>query len=70
MDKVNCLLLNHLPLNLCLFICLIIIATIYCSDTIGDRPRPLPVVDELKHATDVTERKTPPAWDYDVRSLL
>ncbi|KAL6535095.1 E3 ubiquitin-protein ligase ORTHRUS 2 [Orobanche minor] len=37
----------------------------WTSDTIGDRPRPLPLVEELKHATDITERKGSPAWDYD-----
>ncbi|KAK4488729.1 hypothetical protein RD792_004509 [Penstemon davidsonii] len=37
----------------------------WTSDTIGDRQRPLPHVEELKHAIDVTERKGSPAWDYD-----
>ncbi|KAI7724728.1 LOW QUALITY PROTEIN: hypothetical protein M8C21_004605, partial [Ambrosia artemisiifolia] len=37
----------------------------WTSDEIGDRPRPLPTIKELKEATDVTERKTPPSWDYD-----
>ena len=69
MDKVTCLLLYHLVLNLHLFVGLILISTIYCRDTRGDRPRPLPVVNELVHAIDITERETPPAWDYDVRSL-
>lgn len=39
-----------------------------CSDTHGDHPRSsLPPVPELKLATDITERKGNPAWDYDVR---
>lgn len=37
-----------------------------CSDEHGDRPRPLPIIQELKKATDITERKESPAWDYDV----
>ncbi|KAM0002855.1 putative [histone H3]-lysine(4) N-trimethyltransferase chromatin regulator PHD family [Helianthus debilis subsp. tardiflorus] len=37
----------------------------WTSDEIGDRPRPLPNIKELKEATDVTERKSPPSWDYD-----
>ncbi|KAL2547258.1 E3 ubiquitin-protein ligase [Forsythia ovata] len=37
----------------------------WTSDTHGDRPRELPIVEELKHATDITERKKSPAWDYD-----
>lgn len=36
------------------------------SDEHGDRPRPLPVIKELKNATDVTVRKETSAWDYDV----
>lgn len=39
---------------------------LFSSDEHGDRPRPLPVVDELKSATDVFERKLPPAWAYQV----
>ncbi|GFP83061.1 E3 ubiquitin-protein ligase orthrus 2 [Phtheirospermum japonicum] len=35
------------------------------SETLGDRPRPLPTVPELKQATDITARKGSPAWDYD-----
>ncbi|KAJ0610807.1 hypothetical protein HanRHA438_Chr01g0010131 [Helianthus annuus] len=31
-----------------------------------DRPRPLPVIKELKDASDVIERKGSPSWDYDV----
>lgn len=38
------------------------------SDEHGDRPRALPSVKELNGATDMTERKGSPAWDYDVRS--
>ncbi|KAK1259641.1 E3 ubiquitin-protein ligase ORTHRUS 2 [Acorus gramineus] len=37
----------------------------WTSETHGDRPRPLPVISELKGATDVSERKERPAWDFD-----
>ncbi|KAI3694124.1 hypothetical protein L1987_77085 [Smallanthus sonchifolius] len=37
----------------------------WTSDENGDRPRSLPTIKELKDATDVTERKAPPSWDYD-----
>jgi E3 ubiquitin-protein ligase UHRF1 len=37
-----------------------------CSDDHGDRPRPLPVIKEIKDAIDITERKGSPSWDYDV----
>ncbi|KAL5711695.1 RING-type E3 ubiquitin transferase [Ranunculus cassubicifolius] len=37
----------------------------WTSDEHGDRPRPLPLIHELKAATDVTERKEKPSWDYD-----
>ncbi|KAF6169743.1 hypothetical protein GIB67_004135 [Kingdonia uniflora] len=37
----------------------------WTSDEHGDRPRPLPPIDELKQATDITERKEHPSWDYD-----
>nr|GEV53791.1 E3 ubiquitin-protein ligase ORTHRUS 2-like [Tanacetum cinerariifolium] len=37
----------------------------WTSDENGDRPRPLPSIDELKSATDITERKATPSWDYD-----
>ncbi|KAL4570065.1 hypothetical protein LXL04_025715 [Taraxacum kok-saghyz] len=37
----------------------------WTSDEIGDRPRPLPVIKELKEATDITDRKASPSWDYD-----
>lgn len=37
----------------------------WSSDNQGDRLRPSPHVPELKHATDITERKGSPAWDYD-----
>ncbi|KAM0947134.1 putative [histone H3]-lysine(4) N-trimethyltransferase chromatin regulator PHD family [Dioscorea sansibarensis] len=37
----------------------------WTSDEKGDRPRPLPAIKELKHATDMTVRKERPAWDYD-----
>lgn len=35
------------------------------NDDHGDQPRPLPVIKELKKATDITERKGTPSWDYD-----
>ncbi|KAF6177112.1 hypothetical protein GIB67_005100 [Kingdonia uniflora] len=37
----------------------------WTSDEHGDRPRPLPAINELKKATDITERKESPSWDYD-----
>ncbi|KAJ6841292.1 E3 ubiquitin-protein ligase ORTHRUS 2-like [Iris pallida] len=37
----------------------------WTSDEQGDRPRPLPAINELKKATDITKRKQSPAWDYD-----
>ncbi|XP_065849263.1 E3 ubiquitin-protein ligase ORTHRUS 2-like [Euphorbia lathyris] len=37
----------------------------WTSDEQGDRPRPLPVIKELDNATDVTERKESPSWDFD-----
>ncbi|RZC51698.1 hypothetical protein C5167_020125 [Papaver somniferum] len=37
----------------------------WTSDEQGDRPRPLPVIKELNTATDVTDRKDSPSWDYD-----
>ncbi|MCL7051694.1 hypothetical protein MKW94_011369, partial [Papaver nudicaule] len=37
----------------------------WISDEHGDRPRPLPVIKELKQATDITVRKAQPSWDYD-----
>ncbi|CAH9138695.1 unnamed protein product [Cuscuta epithymum] len=38
----------------------------WTSDHIGDRPRPLPIIKELKSgAIDITERKGDPAWDFD-----
>ncbi|KAK3141015.1 hypothetical protein QOZ80_5AG0408960 [Eleusine coracana subsp. coracana] len=37
----------------------------WTSDDHGDSPRPLPKIKELQGATDVTERKGRPAWDYD-----
>lgn len=36
----------------------------WTSDEFGDRPRPLPKIDELKEATDITVRKNEPAWDW------
>ncbi|KAK6139128.1 hypothetical protein DH2020_027130 [Rehmannia glutinosa] len=39
---------------------------LFVRDNCGDHPRSsLPPVSELKHATDITERKGSPAWDYD-----
>ncbi|XP_045822617.1 E3 ubiquitin-protein ligase ORTHRUS 2-like [Trifolium pratense] len=37
----------------------------WASDFSGDRPRPLPIIEELKDAVDVTERKGDPSWDFD-----
>ncbi|KAI3915840.1 hypothetical protein MKX01_013296 [Papaver californicum] len=37
----------------------------WSSDAHGDRPRPLPVIKELKGATNITDRKDSPSWDYD-----
>uniref|UniRef100_A0A0A8YTM3 RING-type E3 ubiquitin transferase n=1 Tax=Arundo donax TaxID=35708 RepID=A0A0A8YTM3_ARUDO len=37
----------------------------WTSDDHGDRPRPLPKIKELQGATDITERKGRPSWDYD-----
>ncbi|OVA09685.1 zinc finger protein [Macleaya cordata] len=37
----------------------------WTSDEHGDRPRPLPVIKELSGATDITERKDSPSWDYE-----
>ncbi|XVE63777.1 hypothetical protein DITRI_Ditri07aG0047100 [Diplodiscus trichospermus] len=37
----------------------------WTSDVNGDRPRPLPVIPELENATNVTERKERPSWDFD-----
>lgn len=37
----------------------------WTSDDHGDHPRPLPDIEELKRATDITERKGTPFWDYD-----
>lgn len=37
----------------------------WTTDDHGDRPRPLPCIPELKQATNITERKQSPAWDYD-----
>ncbi|GAB4845800.1 E3 ubiquitin-protein ligase ORTHRUS 2 [Ancistrocladus abbreviatus] len=38
----------------------------WSSDGHGDRPRDLPKVKELAVATDITERKENPHWDFDV----
>ncbi|KAL9261123.1 E3 ubiquitin-protein ligase ORTHRUS 2-like protein, partial [Drosera capensis] len=37
----------------------------WTSDEHGDRPRALPKVNELKKATDITERKEAAHWDFD-----
>ncbi|KAK3008379.1 hypothetical protein RJ639_014087 [Escallonia herrerae] len=37
----------------------------WTSDEYGDRPRPLPVISELKKATELFERTESPSWDYD-----
>ncbi|XP_057440850.1 E3 ubiquitin-protein ligase ORTHRUS 2 [Lotus japonicus] len=37
----------------------------WTTDDVGDRPRPLPKIDELKGAVDITERKGDPSWDFD-----
>ncbi|MCL7030127.1 hypothetical protein MKW94_010345 [Papaver nudicaule] len=37
----------------------------WTSDEHGDRPRPLPVIKELKQATDITVRTEQPSWHYD-----
>ncbi|WOL12608.1 hypothetical protein Cni_G21375 [Canna indica] len=37
----------------------------WTSDEHGDLPRPLPDVEELNGATDITVRKGSPAWDFD-----
>lgn len=42
------------------------IFALFFSDDHGDRPRPLPKIKELQGATDITERKGRPSWDYDV----
>ncbi|KAK9052661.1 hypothetical protein SSX86_029291 [Deinandra increscens subsp. villosa] len=39
----------------------------WTSDESGDLPRPLPSIKELDNATDVTDRKGTPSWDYDVQ---
>ncbi|KAL3655907.1 E3 ubiquitin-protein ligase ORTHRUS 2 [Castilleja foliolosa] len=41
----------------------------WTSETLGDRPRPLPTVPELTKATDITARKGSPAWDYDEQKV-
>ncbi|GAU48818.1 hypothetical protein TSUD_99900 [Trifolium subterraneum] len=37
----------------------------WTSDLSGDRPRPLPIIEEFKDAIDITERKGDPSWDFD-----
>lgn len=41
----------------------------FYSDDHGDLPRPLPLIKELKHAIDISDRKETPSWDYDVYFL-
>lgn len=63
---------HHLPSILILiteYRCLLEL-DLLSSDEHGDRPRPLPLIGELKGAIDVTERKGSPSWDYDVSTLL
>ncbi|GLJ04851.1 hypothetical protein SUGI_0004740 [Cryptomeria japonica] len=36
----------------------------WTSDEHGDRPRPLPKIDEFKNASDITDRKREPSWDW------
>ncbi|KAJ0054451.1 hypothetical protein Pint_01292 [Pistacia integerrima] len=36
----------------------------WTSEVHGDRPRPLPVIPELKNAVDITKRKESPSWDF------
>ncbi|MBA0621372.1 hypothetical protein Godav_007007 [Gossypium davidsonii] len=37
----------------------------WTSDVHGDCPRPLPAIKELERASDITERKESPSWDFD-----
>ncbi|KAJ4890635.1 E3 ubiquitin-protein ligase ORTHRUS 2 [Raphanus sativus] len=37
----------------------------WTSDELGDRPRPLPDIPELKKAIDLFERTETPSWDFD-----
>ncbi|XVE66083.1 hypothetical protein DITRI_Ditri08aG0052600 [Diplodiscus trichospermus] len=37
----------------------------WTSEIHGDCPRPLPAIEELKSAIDITERQGSPSWDYD-----
>jgi len=41
-----------------------------CSDLFGDRPRPLPIIQEFKDAFDITERNGDPSWDFDVSDVV
>lgn len=67
MDKILCLVITRLVPNpkgkMSLFL---LISCCLFSDDHGDRPRPLPKIKELQGATDITERKGRPSWDYDV----
>ncbi|XP_020214960.1 E3 ubiquitin-protein ligase ORTHRUS 2 [Cajanus cajan] len=42
----------------------------WTSDDHGDRPRPLPVIRELKKATVIFERTETPSWDFDEEDSL
>ncbi|XP_042048683.1 E3 ubiquitin-protein ligase ORTHRUS 2-like [Salvia splendens] len=42
----------------------------WTTDNQGDRPRPLPSIPELMHATDITERTKSPAWNFDEQKGL
>ena len=48
------------------FFCYALNVELYCSDELGDRPRPLPSIPELKKATDMFVRTESPSWDFDV----
>lgn len=72
MDKVSCFVTTASSASPTLYFSIYMLIwnwiMVCCSDTHGDRPRSsLPPVPELKLATDITERKGNPAWDYDVR---
>ena len=66
MDKVcssrNCLICFYSELQ-------IKFSDFHYSDEHGDRPRPLPPIPELKKATDLSERKESPSWDFDVSDI-
>jgi len=41
-----------------------------CSELLGDRPRPLPIIQEFRDAIDITERNGDPSWDFDVSGVV